>query len=81
MRGLVHRGYWIDIGTPEKYLQVHRDILQARFPVALDGDAARAAAGSTRRRGSTRGAELEGRSTSVPDAGSRPEPTSDPTPC
>jgi NDP-sugar pyrophosphorylase family protein len=23
----VHRGYWIDIGTPEKYLRVHRDIL------------------------------------------------------
>ena len=33
----VHRGYWIDIGTPEKYLQVHRDILGGRFPVALDG--------------------------------------------
>ena len=30
----VHRGYWIDIGTPEKYLQVHRDILGGRFPVA-----------------------------------------------
>jgi NDP-sugar pyrophosphorylase family protein len=35
--GPVHRGYWIDIGTPEKYLQVHRDILNRRFPVALDG--------------------------------------------
>ena len=23
----VHRGYWIDIGTPEKYLQAHRDIM------------------------------------------------------
>jgi NDP-sugar pyrophosphorylase family protein len=33
----VHRGYWIDIGTPEKYLQVHRDILRGRFPVQLDG--------------------------------------------
>ena len=33
----VHRGYWIDIGTPEKYLQVHRDILHRRFPVSLDG--------------------------------------------
>jgi NDP-sugar pyrophosphorylase family protein len=33
----VHRGYWIDIGTPEKYLQVHRDILERRFPVALAG--------------------------------------------
>jgi mannose-1-phosphate guanylyltransferase len=35
--GPVHRGYWIDIGTPEKYLQVHRDILNRRFPVPLDG--------------------------------------------
>jgi NDP-sugar pyrophosphorylase family protein len=34
--GPVHRGYWIDIGTPEKYLQVHRDILRGRFPVALE---------------------------------------------
>lgn len=33
----VHRGYWIDIGTPEKYLQVHRDVLAGRFRVALDG--------------------------------------------
>jgi NDP-sugar pyrophosphorylase family protein len=35
--GPVHEGYWIDIGTPEKYLQVHRDILARRFPVPLDG--------------------------------------------
>jgi mannose-1-phosphate guanylyltransferase len=35
----VHRGYWIDIGTPEKYLQVHRDVLQRTFPVALRGEA------------------------------------------
>ena len=31
----LHSGYWIDVGTPEKYLQVHRDILARRFPVAL----------------------------------------------
>jgi len=37
--GPVHDGYWIDIGTPEKYLQVHRDILSGRFPVRLDADA------------------------------------------
>jgi mannose-1-phosphate guanylyltransferase len=36
--GPVHPGYWIDIGTPEKYLQVHRDILAGRFPVPLDGE-------------------------------------------
>ena len=27
----VYRGYWIDIGTPEKYVQVHRDIMDRRF--------------------------------------------------
>jgi NDP-sugar pyrophosphorylase family protein len=37
----VHRGYWIDIGTPEKYLQVHRDILRGTFPVDLGGRADR----------------------------------------
>ena len=26
----VYRGYWIDIGTPEKYTQVHRDIMDGR---------------------------------------------------
>jgi NDP-sugar pyrophosphorylase family protein len=37
--GPVHEGYWIDIGTPEKYRQVHRDILAGRFRVELDGTA------------------------------------------
>ena len=27
----VYDGYWIDIGTPEKYTQVHRDIMDHRF--------------------------------------------------
>jgi NDP-sugar pyrophosphorylase family protein len=27
----VYNGYWIDIGTPEKYAQVHRDIMDGRF--------------------------------------------------
>jgi mannose-1-phosphate guanylyltransferase len=27
----VYRGYWIDIGTPEKYMQVHQDIMDRRF--------------------------------------------------
>jgi len=31
VRAWVHRGYWIDIGTPEKYMQVHRDIMDGRF--------------------------------------------------
>jgi NDP-sugar pyrophosphorylase family protein len=30
----VDRGYWIDIGTPEKYMQVHRDIMDGRFRAA-----------------------------------------------
>jgi mannose-1-phosphate guanylyltransferase len=32
--GYVYEGYWIDIGTPEKYLQVHRDIMDGRFEAA-----------------------------------------------
>jgi mannose-1-phosphate guanylyltransferase len=35
VRAHVHRGYWIDIGTPEKYLQVHEDLLAGRFPHAI----------------------------------------------
>jgi mannose-1-phosphate guanylyltransferase len=27
----VYDGYWIDIGTPDKYMQVHRDIMDGRF--------------------------------------------------
>jgi NDP-sugar pyrophosphorylase family protein len=27
----VYQGYWIDIGTPEKYTQVHRDIMDGRY--------------------------------------------------
>jgi len=30
----VYRGYWIDIGTPEKYAQVHRDIMDGRYRAA-----------------------------------------------
>ena len=30
----VYRGYWIDIGTPEKYMQVHRDVMQGRYRAA-----------------------------------------------
>jgi NDP-sugar pyrophosphorylase family protein len=30
----VYNGYWIDIGTPEKYAQVHRDIMDGRFLAA-----------------------------------------------
>jgi len=30
----VYRGYWIDIGTPEKYMQVHRDFMDGRYRAA-----------------------------------------------
>jgi NDP-sugar pyrophosphorylase family protein len=30
----VYDGYWIDIGTPEKYTQVHRDIMDGRYVAA-----------------------------------------------
>ena len=29
--GYIYNGYWIDIGTPEKYMQVHRDIMDGRY--------------------------------------------------
>ena len=30
----VNRGYWIDIGTPQKYVQAHRDIMDGRYRAA-----------------------------------------------
>jgi NDP-sugar pyrophosphorylase family protein len=30
----IYRGYWIDIGTPEKYMRVHRDIMDGRYRAA-----------------------------------------------
>jgi NDP-sugar pyrophosphorylase family protein len=30
----IYRGYWIDIGTPTKYVQVHRDIMDGTFAAA-----------------------------------------------
>jgi NDP-sugar pyrophosphorylase family protein len=36
----VYDGYWIDIGTPAKYLQVHRDIMDGRYSAPpFDGNA------------------------------------------
>jgi mannose-1-phosphate guanylyltransferase len=32
--GYVYDGYWIDIGTPDKYTQVHRDIMDGRYVAA-----------------------------------------------
>lgn len=36
--GLALDGYWLDIGTPESYLQAHRDVLERSFQTAV-GDA------------------------------------------
>src|SRR6186997_3679612 len=30
----IYNGYWIDVGTPEKYMQVHRDIMDGRYVTA-----------------------------------------------
>ena len=30
----ISRGYWLDIGTPEKYVQAHHDIMDGRFSAA-----------------------------------------------
>jgi mannose-1-phosphate guanylyltransferase len=38
--GYVYGGYWIDIGTPEKYMQVHRDIMDGRFRAEPFGNGA-----------------------------------------
>jgi NDP-sugar pyrophosphorylase family protein len=36
----VYKGYWIDIGSPEKYIQVHRDIMDRRYHMPpFSGDA------------------------------------------
>ncbi|HEX4914339.1 MAG TPA: NDP-sugar synthase [Vicinamibacterales bacterium] len=35
----IDRGYWIDIGTPEKYVQVHRDMFDGKFGGGLFGSA------------------------------------------
>jgi mannose-1-phosphate guanylyltransferase len=33
--GVALRGYWLDVGTPESYLQAHRDVLERSFPTAV----------------------------------------------
>jgi len=36
--GVALPGYWLDVGTPESYLQAHRDVLERNFPTEV-GDA------------------------------------------
>jgi mannose-1-phosphate guanylyltransferase len=33
--GVALPGYWLDVGTPESYLQAHRDVLERSFPTAV----------------------------------------------
>jgi mannose-1-phosphate guanylyltransferase len=35
--GVALPGYWLDIGTPEAYLQAHRDVLERNFVTELGG--------------------------------------------
>jgi mannose-1-phosphate guanylyltransferase len=37
--GFPDDAYWLDVGTPERYLQIHSDILTGKLPGWLHGDA------------------------------------------
>ncbi len=37
----IYDGYWIDIGTPEKYIQVHHDMFDGRFTAGVTAGADR----------------------------------------
>jgi NDP-sugar pyrophosphorylase family protein len=55
----IYRDYWIDIGTPEKYMQVHRDIMDGRYVMPpFNGQAGTAWVARTAR--VDEGAKLEG---------------------
>ncbi|MEP6918927.1 MAG: NDP-sugar synthase, partial [Acidobacteriota bacterium] len=56
----VHQGYWIDIGTPGKYLQVHHDIMDGRYPAPPFAGAAPALAWVARDVKIEEGVELHG---------------------
>jgi mannose-1-phosphate guanylyltransferase len=45
----VSEGYWIDIGTPQKYMQVHQDILHRRFSPPMTSAAATPSMAATAR--------------------------------
>jgi NDP-sugar pyrophosphorylase family protein len=56
----VYRGYWIDIGTPAKYMQVHRDIMDKRYRAAPFAAAAPSTAWVARDARIEEGVTLEG---------------------
>lgn len=73
LNGHVGEGYWMDIGTVDKYLQVHLDILGGRTPFRPAGTARRGAflgAGASL----SREASIEGGGKVVLGAGSRAGP-------
>ncbi len=78
----VYDGYWIDIGTPAKYLQVHRDIMDGLYS-APPFDPARAPTarrGSPQARDSRMASKSTARASSTRASSSRREPRSSPTP-
>ena len=68
----VDRGYWIDIGTPEKYMQVHRDIMDGRYRSARVRRRRRPRPGSRPRRASKKAPPSKGPASSTRAPSSRP---------
>jgi NDP-sugar pyrophosphorylase family protein len=56
----VYHGYWIDIGTPGKYTQVHRDIMDGRYLTTAFRDLPTPRTVISRDAGIERGAAIEG---------------------
>ena len=76
--GVALPGYWLDIGTPEAYLQAHRDVLERNFVTEL-GDRARVglrARRATERRGQPGRAARTARASSATERGSARAPAS-----
>jgi mannose-1-phosphate guanylyltransferase len=47
VQGFPSDAYWMDVGTPERYLQLHRDVLEGRMPACLpSGEVGMQGAGS-----------------------------------
>ena len=70
----IYRGYWIDIGTPEKYTQVHRDIMDGRYRGAAVRTARRQQLDRRRRRASRTAPSSRAPASSTKARSSRPAP-------
>ena len=57
--------YWLDIGTPEKYLQANLDVLGGRFDVKLKGQSARGASNRVHRSAGASRAVIMGKGCSI----------------